>query len=203
MGGIRKSRKKYENPRKRWDKSRIEDEKELKKLYGLKNKKELRIIQTFVRKKRQNAKNLLVALPEIRAKREKELVKSLTNLGLLPIDATIDDVLSLNTKEALEKRLQTLVWRQNLAKTITQARQFIVHGHISIGGEKMTSPNYLVPQDKVDKIGYYKGKKMVVMEEKAESKEDLKKKFDEAQGSGAETHESEEAPQGDVIENAE
>ncbi|MBI2597714.1 MAG: 30S ribosomal protein S4, partial [Candidatus Diapherotrites archaeon] len=36
MGGIRKSRKKYDNPRKRWDKTRIEEEKDLTKTYGIK-----------------------------------------------------------------------------------------------------------------------------------------------------------------------
>ena len=200
MGGIRKSRKKYDSPRKRWDKARIEEEKEIKKAYGLKNKRELRIIETFVRKKRQNAKNLLVAPPEVRVKMEKDLVKSLAKSGFLQYDATIDDVLSLTTREALDKRLQTIVWKQNLARTPKQARQFIVHGHIAIGGEKITSPNFLVPLDKVEKIGYYRGKKMIVMEDaaKPQSKEELKKKFEEAGAKAGEEIESGQAVQEEV-----
>lgn len=196
MGGIRKSRKKYQNPRKRWDRARIEKEKGYTKIYGVKAKKEIRIIETFIRNKRANAKNLLALPLETRLQREKELILSLAKYGLLPTTATLDDVLSLNVVEALDKRLQTLVWKQNLAKTVLQARQFIVHGHIAIDGEKITSPNFLVPIAKVNKIGYFKGKPLQLEPPKAQTKADLKKEFEAAGGEKVFTEEMAETPEG-------
>ncbi len=180
MGGIRKPRKIYDVPRKRWDKTRIEEEKKVKETYGLKNKKELRVFQTFVRKKRQNAKSILVLPLEQRVKKEKELVASLSKYGVLPDNASVDDVLSLQTQELLEKRLQTIVWRKNLAKTAKQARQFIVHGHIAIGEQKITAPSHMVLLENMDKIGYFGGKKMQLEPPKPESKQEMKKRFEAA-----------------------
>lgn len=38
-----------------------------------------------------------------------------------------------------------------------QARQFIVHGHISVNGRKMTIPSYMVLKTEEDQISYYVG----------------------------------------------
>jgi small subunit ribosomal protein S4 len=180
MGDPKKTKKKYEVPKKRWDKNRIESEKKIKQLYGLKNKRELRVAETILRKKRKNARDLLALPLEERIRREKELMQSLTRLGLLKSNAVLDDVLSLSIEEILERRLQTIVWRKNYATTISQARQFIVHGLIAIDGKKVSSPSYLVKAGEESKIGYF-GKKPLVMEsQKTESKDDLKKKFEEA-----------------------
>ena len=180
MGGTRRTKKTYDNPAKRWDRTRIEEEKIIKKTFGLKNKREYRILQQFVRKKRQNAKNLLAMPLELRLIREKELIESLAKFKILPENATLDDVLSLEPQEILEKRLQTVVWRKNLAKTPLQARQFIVHGHIAIQGQKNTSPNYLVPAVEIEKIEYFRGRKMILEPPKPESKTSLKKEFEDA-----------------------
>jgi len=64
----------------------------------------------------------------------------------------LDDVLGLTAENVLERRLQTLVYRKGLAKTLHQARQMVVHGHIAINGRRVTSPGYLVPRDEEDKI---------------------------------------------------
>jgi small subunit ribosomal protein S4 len=55
----------------------------------------------------------------------------------------------------LERRLQTLVYRLGLAKTIKQARQLITHGHIAIDGRRVTAPSYIVEKEEESKIGYY------------------------------------------------
>ncbi len=157
MGDPKRARKKYESPRKKWDKSSLEKERKLMETYGLKNKRELRRAETILRKKRENAKNLLALPADKRAKRERELLGSLAALGLLKEKSSLDDVLSLSLEELLEKRLQTIVWRKNLAKTIKQARQFIVHGHIAINKKKVCCPGYLVKTGDVDKINYFKG----------------------------------------------
>ena len=44
----------------------------------------------------------------------------------------------------LESRLDALVLRSGFARTTAQARQFIVHGHIIVDGNKVDIPSYLV-----------------------------------------------------------
>ena len=46
-----------------------------------------------------------------------------------------------------ERRLQTIVVKKGLARSVRQARQFITHGHIIIGENKITAPNYMVNSD--------------------------------------------------------
>ncbi|MBU0662445.1 30S ribosomal protein S4 [Candidatus Micrarchaeota archaeon] len=170
MAGSRRLKKQYEVPRKKWDKVRIAEEKELKATYGLKNKRELRKLETTLRKKRENARKMLALSTEERGGRDKQLMQNLDRTGLLKSNATLDDVLSLTVKELLERRLQTIVWRKNLANTTIQARQFITHGHIAVNGKKMNCPGYLVTRDDEGKIAYF-GKPMVLkVEKKVEKK---------------------------------
>ncbi|MBA0050806.1 30S ribosomal protein S4 [Streptomyces sp. AJS327] len=50
----------------------------------------------------------------------------------------------------LERRLDALVLRSGLARTIYQARQMVVHGHIAVNGRKVDKPSYrLRPEDVV------------------------------------------------------
>jgi small subunit ribosomal protein S4 len=44
----------------------------------------------------------------------------------------------------LEQRLDALVWRAGLARTIYQARQLVSHGHITVNGRKVDRPSYRV-----------------------------------------------------------
>jgi len=122
--------------------------------YGLRNKRELWIAQTIIRKFRHQARSLLAVPKEIREKVEKALLRRLYQLGLLPENATLDDVLSLSVEDLLERRLQTIVYRKGLARTIYQARQLIVHGHIAIAGRRVTAPGYLITRDEEDLIDY-------------------------------------------------
>lgn len=155
MGDPRKLKKQWESPRKKWDKDRLEKERKLKEFYGLKNKKEIRRTETILRKKRENARSLLALPQQERQKRGVELLNSLDRMGVLKKNATPDDVLGLSIEELMERRLQTIVWRKNLAKTIKQARQFITHGHIAIAGKKVTCAGYMVRREEEDKIGYF------------------------------------------------
>ncbi|MCH7902628.1 hypothetical protein IIC68_02645, partial [archaeon] len=54
-------------------------------------------------------------------------------------------ILSLTIKDVLERRLQTLIYRKKMASSLKQARQFIVHEHISVGDKIIKAPSYLVP----------------------------------------------------------
>jgi small subunit ribosomal protein S4 len=176
MGDPRKTVRQYQNPKKRWDKKRIEEEKKLMEFYGLKNKKEMRMLESMLRRKRTTARSLLAMDAERRASEEKELFESLKKLGIMKGKIKLDDVLGLSNREFLERRLATLVWRKGLAATAKQARQFIVHGHISIGDRKVTVPGYLVNADEEAHIQYF-GNPMQIA--KKETKETLKKKFED------------------------
>ncbi len=187
MGDPKKTHKHYDTPAKPWNKTRLDEERIIKERYSLKNKRELWKAETTLRRKRKNARNLLALPLEERLKREKELLGSLHTLGLLSREATLDDVLSLTSDSLLERRLQTIVWRKGLAATPKQARQFIVHGHISVNGKKLDRPSYLVKKDEDGTIAYHKNelffdekKKVKTKEEKKADFEDVAKKMEEA-----------------------
>ncbi|PIU21836.1 MAG: 30S ribosomal protein S4 [Candidatus Diapherotrites archaeon CG08_land_8_20_14_0_20_34_12] len=160
MGDPKKSRRKYQNPRKPWARERIENEKKILADYGLVNKKEIRKMEAVLRNKRANARKLLALQLEQRVKRERELINSLSKLNMLTKESTLDDVLGLKLESILERRLQTIVYRKALANTIKQARQLITHGHISVLNHRMTSPSYLVTKPEEDHIAYYGNKKI-------------------------------------------
>ncbi len=156
MGDPKKPKKTYERPRKPWVKQEIIMRKELCAKYGLKNKKELWKAEAILRNKRKTARELLALPLEKRAERQKELIESLAKYGILKKDATLDDVLSLTVEDILERRLQTIVWRKGMARTIQQARQLIRHGHIAINGKRVTAPSYLVEKEEENAITYFK-----------------------------------------------
>jgi len=178
VGDPKKKRKKYKTPRKKWDKQLLEAERKMVDFYGLKNKKELRKHGTWLKNKRQIARSLLALTLETRLQREKELISGLRKIGLVNENATLDDVLGLKVEELLEKRLQTIVLRKGLANTSKQARQFIIHGHISLNNNKINVPSYLVPIDKVSDVSWYKNPIIIELE----PKKDLKKEFEKAAG---------------------
>ena len=49
-----------------------------------------------------------------------------------------------NLLRLLELRLDNVVYRLGLAKSRSQARQFVAHGFISVNGKRMTVPSYCV-----------------------------------------------------------
>jgi len=158
MGDPKFARKKYETPSHPWDKDRIEAENALIKKYGLKNKREIWRAQTMLRKFRAQARSLLgkVTSSDPQVKRETEqLLGRLHRLGILPENATLDDVLALDVESILKRRLQTVVYLKGLASTPFQARQFIVHGHICIDKRRVTAPGYMVPKEEENMIEYH------------------------------------------------
>ncbi|MBQ0984169.1 30S ribosomal protein S4 [Streptomyces sp. F63] len=52
----------------------------------------------------------------------------------------------------LERRLDALVLRSGLARTIYQARQMVVHGHIEVNGRKVDKPSFRVRPDDVVRV---------------------------------------------------
>ncbi|MBI0584359.1 MAG: 30S ribosomal protein S4 [Methanomassiliicoccus sp.] len=158
MGDPKFPRRSYDAPSHPWRGERIKAETEICNAYGLKNKRELWKAQAVLRNLRNQSKLLQarVRLDDEQAKLEASLLlKKCGRMGLLPMDGTtLDDVLGLTQETVLNRRLQTLVHRKGLAATPKQARQFIVHGHVSIDGRKVTIPGYVVKRGEEDKISY-------------------------------------------------
>jgi len=138
---MRKFRKRFKRPKSPYDMQQIKEGKELQKGYGLRRKKEIWIAQETLRGFRQRARELIaVSDPE----KEKVLLEKLAKIGLLEKGAGLDNVLGLSVENLLERRLETIVFKSGLAKTPLQARQAIVHGHVRIGGRRITFPSYIV-----------------------------------------------------------
>lgn len=49
-----------------------------------------------------------------------------------------------NLMQLLESRLDNLVWRLGLARTMAAARQLVVHGHINVNGRRVDRPSFSV-----------------------------------------------------------
>ena len=169
--GIRKPRRKYKRPRKRWDKARILYEKELIKKYGFRRKKEIWRLQAEFRKLRIRIRNYLATKDE----KEREVIwKKLFRLGLInSLDASTDEVLSLTPEDLFERRLQTIVYKKGLAKTIKHARQLIAHRKIRINGIIATSPNRIVLREEEDKIELVEKKKAEEKNQEVQSQEQV------------------------------
>jgi len=154
MGDPKKQRKKYDTPRFPWRTDTLQEELKLLGQYGLRNKHELWRHETSLSKFRGIARALIGRSPEERKKMEEEILARLKKLGYLDETAVLDDVLDLTIEDILERRLQTIVFRKGLTKTIQQSRQLITHGHIAVGNRKVTIPSYVVAKEEEKQISY-------------------------------------------------
>jgi len=160
MGDPKSSRQQYEEPSHPWKGERIEEEDEYVRKYGLKNKKEFWKAESMLRDHRAQARQYLplVLRDDEQGKTEaQQLLDKLHRLGILDDSANLDDVLALGVDSFLSRRLQTLTYLKGLANTPNQARQFIVHGHIAVGGKRVDVPGYLVERDEEPTIDYAPG----------------------------------------------
>lgn len=154
MGDPKKQRKKYDSSKNPWSKDQIEAETKLSGEYGLRNRRELWRYRTMLSNIRGIARSLLGETEEERSRIEPLFLKKLSRLGILPEEAKIDDILDLDIRDLLERRLQTIVYRLGLAKTIYQARQIITHRHIEVSGRAVSVPGYIVRRLDEANIGY-------------------------------------------------
>jgi len=154
MGDPKKQRKKFDTPRFRWRKDILQEELKLIGQYGLRNKHELWRHKTMLSKTRGIARSLIGKTPEERMKMENELLTRLKKLGILDETAVLDNVLDLSIEDMLERRLQTIVFRKGLTRTIFQSRQLITHGHVTIGNRRVTVPSYTVSKEEEPTVMY-------------------------------------------------
>jgi len=174
MGNPRKLHKQYSRPGHPWQLARIEEERALTKEFGLKNKREIWKSQTQVKAFANDMKRLL-ALRTAQADVEtKQLISHLQRIGLVSAGATSDDVLALTAKDLLARRLQSIVVKLGLAQTPKQARQFIIHGHIMVGGKMVCAPSYIVPVAQESTISFVEKSVLAAGEHPARQKVERK-----------------------------
>jgi small subunit ribosomal protein S4 len=196
---MRKIRKKFKRPRVSWDSDSIKENKAIAAEYGLRRRKEILISHEILRGFRQRARQLIAEKDE---EKEKTLMKKLARIGLLVGDGKeLDDVLALTVRNVLDRRLQTLVFRNGAATSPPHARQLIVHGHVKIDGRKVKFPSYLVPVDeeKVIEIDAGKPRPKKPAAAAASAKHDTKK----PEASGEQKPEGEEKVANEKKEEAE
>ncbi|MEM0465141.1 MAG: 30S ribosomal protein S4 [Candidatus Pacearchaeota archaeon] len=138
--------KKYSRPKKPYDKIRIQEEHLLIEKYGLKNKKEIWKADAAIARIRNRAKKLITKSEEEKQKFVEKLQKQGFKIN------TISDALGLDKEDYLKRRLQTIVFEKKLANSPKQARQLIVHKHVSIGNQIVSVPSYLVNLEEEPKI---------------------------------------------------
>jgi len=149
--------KAYETPNHPFQGERIAEESDLVGRYGLQNKEELWRAQSQLRKFRREARKLLGRTQgdaEAATREGEEFVSRLKRIGVLDDTDSLDDVLTLDVTDVLERRLQTVAYRQGLANTPGQARQFIGHGHVTVEGHRVTVPGYKVSVDEEDHVSF-------------------------------------------------
>ena len=157
MGDPKFPKKTYSTPRHPWEKTRIDNERVIMNTYGLKNKKELWKSQATLDSIRSQARNLQAKIrinDPVAVKQLNLLLARLNRYKIITGTSSLDDILTLSMENVLERRLQTIVFRKNLALTIGQARQMITHGHILLNGRRVTVPSLMVESFEEDSITY-------------------------------------------------
>ena len=147
----------YETPNHPFQGERIDDEGDLVSRYGLATKEELWRAQSELRDYRREARRLLGEAQgdaEAAAEAGSEFLARLKRIGVLDDEESLDDILSLDVTDILERRLQTVAYRNGVGNTAKQARQFIVHGHVTIEGARVSAPSYKVDVAKEDSIEF-------------------------------------------------
>ncbi|MEE6246189.1 MAG: 30S ribosomal protein S4 [Thermoproteota archaeon] len=144
MGDPKTARKKSHKPRNPWQMDSLTQELQLLGTYGLRNKKELRRTNTELSRIRKQARQLLAASEEVRSLEEPKLLNSVSRRGFVKKEPSLDDILALEVENLLDRRLQSVVHKRGITRTMNQSRQLITHGHIQIGEKRVTIPSYIV-----------------------------------------------------------
>lgn len=101
------------------------------------------------------AKSLNKTAESKESEEAKHFIAKLKTMGFLDPNAqTLDEVLDITIRELLERRLSNILYKNKLARTPTQARQFVVHGHVLVGDKCISSPSYQVSLAEEPTVGF-------------------------------------------------
>lgn len=182
---VKKLKQQYETPTEGWSQERIEREDKLLEDYGLKNKKEVYKAESELRNLRREARRLIAEEDE---DQRKDLIERVHSLGLITKKSGLEDILTLNTTDILNRRLQTAVNRRGYSDTVREARQLVTHGHVYINGQKVNIPGYLLTQEEEKQLEVRKPEP----EETEEVEEESEEVEEEAEENPEETEEEQE-----------
>ena len=152
MGDPKTPRRIWKKPKRPLNYDLLMDELKTIGDFGLKTKRELWKARTELSRVRHQARSLLALGQDMREKEEPILMNSLSKIGLVDKNSTLDDVLNLQVPDLLSRRLQTFVHQKLYFKTPYQARQAVVHGHVMIGDRVVTIPSYKVKVEEESNI---------------------------------------------------
>ena len=169
MGDPKYPRKVWRKPKRPLNYELKMDELQTLGTFGLRTKRELWKAHTELSRVRQQARSLLALTQKVRDEKEPVLLKSLSRIGLISTEATLDDVLNLKPTDLLARRLQTIVSNKLGFKTPYQARQAVIHGHIMVGDRKVDIPSYTVTVEEEDTVHFSPESKIPEMLEKSKA----------------------------------
>jgi small subunit ribosomal protein S4 len=169
MGDPKYPRKVWRKPKRPLNYELKMDELQTLGTFGLRTKRELWKAHTELSRVRQQARSLLALTEEARAEKEPILLKSLSRIGLVSENSSLDDVLNLKPTDLLARRLQTIVSKKLGFKTPYQARQAVIHGHIMVGDRKVDIPSYTVTVAEEDSVKFSPESKIPEMLEKTKA----------------------------------
>lgn len=190
---VKKLKKQYETPNEGWNQERIEREDQLSEEFGLKNKREVYKAQSQLRDLRRQARKLAAAEEETQ---RKDFLNRVNRLGLIRKDDGLEDVLSLNVTDILNRRLQTAVNRRGHSDTPNHARQLVVHGHVYLDGQRVSEPSYLLTQEEEKQVE-------VIIPEPEETEGEAESEEVEEQAEEQEETEESQEPEAEAEENEE
>ncbi|KFM58001.1 40S ribosomal protein S9-like [Stegodyphus dumicola] len=149
--------KTYVTPRRPFEKERLDQELKFIGDFGLRNKREVWRVKYTLAKIRKAARELLT-LDEKDTRRLFEgnaLLRRLVRIGVLDENRMkLDYVLGLRVEHFLERRLQTQVFKQGLAKSIHHARVLIRQRHIRVRKQVVNVPSFVVRLDSEKHIDF-------------------------------------------------
>lgn len=145
MGDIKRFKKKYSTPMHPWNATRIQLEREIRSKYGVANKREIWKMESTLTAFKDQAKELLTRTDAQATIERVQMQERMVRLGLVKGGSGMDDILGLQLRDIMNRRLQTIVLKRRMARSVRHARQLIVHEHVTVAGKKITSPSYLVP----------------------------------------------------------
>merc|ERR1712147_437649 len=126
---------------------RLDGELKILGQFGLKNKREIWRVRLALAKLRATARTLLTKDEKDPARifEGQALMRRMIRYGILDEDKQrLDYVLGLKLENFMERRLQTLVFKRGLAKSIHHARVLIKQRHIRVGRQIVTVPSFMV-----------------------------------------------------------